>query len=97
MRELAAAYAAGEAYGAEAAIEMLSKSRLQVLNSDPEVEYFMPSPSGPVQVQFTIAIQFRVIQAYVIASISFTAICNLMQSSFLIDACRCAFCYFLTA
>lgn len=54
MRELAAAYAAGEAYGAEAAIEMLSKSRLQVLNSDPEVEYFMPSPSGPVQVQPTV-------------------------------------------
>ncbi|XP_046672408.1 ankyrin repeat domain-containing protein 17-like isoform X4 [Homalodisca vitripennis] len=56
MRELAAAaYAAGEvdyARGAEAALEMLTKSRLQVLGTDQDqVEYFMPSPSGPVQVQ----------------------------------------------
>lgn len=57
MRELAAAaYAAGEveyARGAEAAIEMLTKTRLQVLNTDQDqVEYFMPSPSLPVQVFF---------------------------------------------
>lgn len=51
MRELAAIYAAGEAAGIQAR-EMLTKSRLQVLNTDQDqVEYFMPSPTGPVQVR----------------------------------------------
>lgn len=54
MRELAAIYAAGEAAGIQARCEMLTKSRLQVLNTDQDqVEYFMPSPTGPVQVSHT--------------------------------------------